>query len=315
MTLGRLIYLIYFKPIAVIRQSIREGGPVRQFITLQGRLAMRQAAVQLSPTDKTCGSPEQSYEIHVLTGRKFWYQTVFCIRSLIGHAAPLHIRPVFYDDGTLGAYRAILARIFPDHRFVSKAEAKQNLDAHLPLHRFPCLRERWNNYANIRKLTDPHLAGSGGKLVLDSDMLFFRKPDFLLQWLSSPARPLHMVDFKESYGYDRETMEKLAGAPLPRKLNVGITGLASERIDWERLEFWICALQNRYGTHYYLEQALIAMMAAGRECAVAPAHDYITWPGREEAVMPKAVAHHYVAGSKHDYFRLGWRAALRAMHL
>src|SRR5438270_7348260 len=109
-------------------------------------------------------------------------------------------------------------------------------------------------------------------------------------------------------------MENIVCALIPHKVNVGINGLKSEHIEWERLEFWICALQNRYGTHYYLEQALIAMIAAGRECAVAPAPDYITWPSHEEAITPKAVAHHYVAGSKHDYFRLGWRAALRAMH-
>ena len=313
MTVGRLVYLFYFKPVALVQQSIREGGPVNQIITRWGRRAMRRAALRLSPADEAPASPQQPYEVHVLTGQKFWYQTAFCLRSLIAQARPINIIPVFYDDGTLAEHRQILACIFPNHRFVSKAEVHERLETHLPKGRFPFLRERWENYPNIRKLIDPHLSSSGWKLVLDSDMLFFRRPDFLLDWCARPRRPLHMIDMEESYGYPRPLLERLAGAPIPERLNVGLCGLQSAALDWERIEQWIENLTRSAGTHYYLEQALVAMIVAGQECAVATPDDYHTWPTPEEAAMPNAVMHHYVAESKISYFRYGWKACLRRM--
>ena len=60
-----------------------------------------------------------------------------------------------------------------------------------------------------------------------------------------------------------------------------------------------------------IEQALVAMLVArAQSCAVAPAADYVTKPGRAEGVAPTAMMHHYVAESKRWYFRHGWRRVL-----
>jgi len=171
------------------------------------------------------------------------------------------------------------------------------------------LRERRAHYPNLRKLTDVHAGAHGWRLVLDSDMLFFRRPDFLLAWLAAPDRPLHMVDVQDSYGYSRARLESLAGAPLPLRLNVGLCGLRSDALDWEKLEFWCRRLIEAEGTSYYLEQALVAMLLAGRDCAVAPAGDYLLLPPEDECRAPRAVMHHYVAQSKRGYFRHAWRVA------
>jgi hypothetical protein len=215
---------------------------------------------------------------------------------------------VVYDDGSLtGEFRAPLARLFPSTRFVDRSETLTRLDHHLPSTRFPALRERWLNYPNIRKLIDPHLGSARWKLVLDSDLLFFRRPDFLLQWLDAPAQPLHAVDCETSYGYSRPLMNELAGVPVADLVNVGLTGLDSTALDWERLEHWCRTLIDREKTSYYLEQALIAMLVAGRSCAIAPAADFVTLPEPPEAQACRAVMHHYVAQSKRWYFQRNWR--------
>nr|MBP7483624.1 glycosyl transferase family 2 [Lacunisphaera sp.] len=249
-------------------------------------------------------------ELHLLTGRRFWYQTAFCLWTLARHSRR-SLAPVIYDDGTLTAeFQAPLLRLFPAARFVLQADTIARLDAHLPAARFPVLRERWLNYPNIRKLTDPHIGCTGWKLVLDSDLLFFRRPDFLLACADAPDRPLHAVDCETSYGYDRAHMNELAGAPVADLVNVGLTGLDGASLDWEKLEHWTRALQGRAGTSYYLEQALIAMLVAGRKCAVAPAADYVTLPRPPEARACRAVMHHYVAHSKRWYFQENWRRCL-----
>jgi hypothetical protein len=298
MTPGQFLLKFYHTPLNRLRDSLRNGGPWEERRTELGRAEMEAAARTLPPLPAGAGAP---LEVHLLTGRRFWYQTAFCLWTLARHAGrPL--RPVIYDDGTLTAeWQAPLARLFPAIRFVAQTETIARLDAHLPAAKFPHLRERWLNYPNIRKLTDPHAGHGGWKLVLDSDLLFFRQPDALISW----------VDCETSYGYSRPLMNELAGAPVAELVNVGLTGLNGSELDWPRLEHWCRTLIERERASYYLEQALIAMLVAGRACTIAPAADYVTLPVPPEAQGCRAVMHHYVANSKRWYFQTNWRRALQ----
>lgn len=304
---GQALYRLWYRPTHQLRDLWLDGGPFERRRTEAGRLAMERAAAQLPPLPVLSGHPLQ---VHILTGRNFWYQTAFCLWTF-ARQVRRPVMPVIYDDGTLDqSGRDSIARLLPNARVTTQAETLARLDRHLPAHRFPVLRERWTNYPNIRKLIDVHAGGSGWKLVLDSDLLFFRRPDFLLDWLARPDRPLHAVDCETSYGYSRALLDELAGARVAELVNVGLTGLESSSIDWRRLESWCRTLRERERTSYYLEQALVALLLAGRECAVAPAADYVTLPRPPEALACRAVMHHYVAHSKRWYFQHCWRRAL-----
>jgi hypothetical protein len=304
---GRLLYLLWHQPVAELRRCIAEGGPLEQGKTWRGRRAMERAARTLPPPAGD-GPP---LELYLLTGRRFWYQTAFCLWTF-ARQARRELAPVILDDGSLTpANRDALARLFPRLRFHERADAQARLHETLPTARFPRLHDRWRHYPHIRKLTDPHLGARGWKLVLDSDLLFFRRPDFLLDWLAAPDRPLHAVDVATAYGYPVELLTRVAGFAPPERVNVGLTGLRSEEIDWERVERWCDGLIGAAGTHYYLEQALAALLVAGRPCAVAPEADYVTLPRPPEATACRAVMHHYVADSKPWYFRHNWRRALQ----
>lgn len=304
---GRLLYHGFHRPLAAAEACLRDGGPIGRWKTGRGRREMEAAAASLAVPEPASGAP---LVLHVLTGARFWYQTAFCLWTFARHAGRT-LAPVFHDDGTLGGTpRERLLALFPAGCFVPRQETVERLDRHLPAGRFPFLRERWLNYPNIRKLIDVHAGQAGWKLVVDSDLLFFRRPGLLIDWLDLPDRPLHAVDVETSYGYPLPMLADLAGRPVAERINVGLTGLRGEDLDWERLEAWCRALIERAGTHYYLEQALVAMLVAGKSCAVAPAADYVTLPVPPEAEECSAVMHHYVAGSKRWYFRSNWRRAL-----
>lgn len=307
MTPGQFLLKFYHGPVGRIRDSLRNGGPWVERETERHRQQMEASAYHLPVPPPGTGQPLAP---HLLTGRRFWYQTAFCLWSLARQSGrPL--APVIYDDGSLTTeFSAPLARLFPAARFVPQTEILARLEAQLPAARFPTLRERWRNYPNIRKLIDPHLGSSGWKLVVDSDLLFFHRPQFLLDWLARPDRPLHAVDCETSYGYSRPLLHELAGAPVADLINVGLTGLNGNELDWPRLEHWCRTLIAREHTSYYLEQALVAMLVAGRTCRVAPATDYVTLPVPPEACECRAVMHHYVAHSKRWYFQENWRRAL-----
>ena len=308
LALGKLFYHLYYQPRGLLGTTLQRGI-FDSLVDARERKAMKSAAYQLP----TVEAGSFGYDIHFLTGNRFWYQTVFCAYSMAQHA-DISLRPVVYDDGTLSLrYQKEILRIFPNARIHLKAELDDRIEFHLPTHEFPYLRERRENYPNIRKLTDIHIGSEDWKLVLDSDMLFFRRPDVLLSWLQNPMQLCHMVDTETSYGYSPALMESLCGARLSERVNVGICGLNSSELDWEQIEHWCKTLIESEGTHYYQEQALVAMLMAGRDCIVADETDYGVMPDRDEAIAPQAVLHHYVAASKPWYFRYGWRHVIDAV--
>lgn len=304
MTPGRLLYLLYHAPRGSLERSYRAGGPIQQWITRRGQAAMLTAAGHLPPHS---APPATAPRIAFLTGKKFWYQTAFCASSLLR----VTDRPLvfeFIDDGTFDdAFAAEARRLFPGCLITTTADAEARLDTALPVTRFPALRSQRLTYLHLRKLTDAHAGRTGPRLVLDSDMLFFRRPSALLAWFDDPAQPIHMLDVQDAYGYPAATLAELAGTAVPPLVNVGILGLRSDRIDWGKLEHACATLLSRHGTSYYLEQALSALLLAGQSAQRLPVADYRLMPEEAECRAPTAALHHYVADSKRGYFRHAWR--------
>lgn len=303
--LGTLALHAYHRPIGRLRELILAGGPWEVRRTNRGRADMEAAATELPSMPGEASS--LPFQVHLLTGARYWYQSAFCLWSL-GRQTKRRLAPVLHDDGTLReSQRSHLLRLFPEATVLTPSDGLPVLDHHLPRHRYPTLRERWDNYPHLRKLIDPHLGSTGYKLVIDSDLLFFRPPAQLLAWQDAPDRPLHAVDRTTAYGYPMDVLSRLAGRPVQPRVNVGLCGLCSERLDWTFLEHACATLIKDHGPHYYLEQALVAVLMARETPEVLAEHDYVTLPSRRQAADRSAVMHHYVAGSKRWYFQENWR--------
>lgn len=242
--------------------------------------------------------------IYFLTGKRYLYQTLYCITSLVKHA-DTRFRFILVDDGSFD--EALITRInrqLPGAAIVTAQMIADNLQEHLPPERYPFLNHKRGEYAHIKKLTDIHtIPGEPWKLVLDADMLFWEEPLEMLDWLRSPAMPLHMVDCGESYGYSKELMETLCGCSVRPLVNVGAIGLDTRSIDWDRLENWTRTLEQKEGRTYYLEQALSAMLIGDKDSVVLDAEKYIVNPGKTSA----GILHHYVDLSKEHYFMEKWK--------
>lgn len=306
---GRTKTLLYRRPKDLIAQIWR-FGPRAYFSLNRWQQNMEQAARELQPPEFT--ESEEPISLWFLTGSNFWYQTAFCAWSF-SRQSSLPVELNLIDDGTLKPEQTSnLRRLFPTGQTVDRSAAQARMAKYLPPEDFPVLNQRWNDYINIRKLTDIHLGSTGVKVVLDSDMLFFHPPTELVSWVKNPDQPtMVMTDCEESYGYSRKILHELSGTELPPLLNVGVTGLSSEALDWEELEQWCEALVEREGTSYYLEQALIAMLAARSGVRVLSADKYLTFPRKAKTLAREGVLHHFVAESKAWYFERGWRLAMK----
>jgi len=302
LTPGALWYRLYHAPKGTLKRW-QQRGLINAWLDQWHHQQMRHTAAQLVPQPNRSAT----LPVYFLSGQRFWHQTCFCFYSLQQHT-DLPLQLVVYDDGTLTQQHVQrFQQLFPGAEVVSVEAIEARLERVLPAAQFPYLRAHRLAYPNLRKLTDIHVGTSGWKLVLDSDMLFFRPPTQLLRWLQQPQRPCHMVDVETAYGYSATLMQRLAAAEIPAQVNVGICGLNSAQLDWDRLEAWCRQLIEQEGTHYYQEQALIAMLMAQQPCDVMVAADYIVQPEPAEIQQPTACLHHYVASSKPGYFRQAWR--------
>jgi hypothetical protein len=270
---------------------------------IRNRRQMQKSAEHLSPVI----SHPDGLQLYFLTGSDYLYQTLFCIQSLSKHSQE-KFRFTLVDDGSFN--EKLIQRMrkqVPGVEVITHAMIEQNIARCLPPRHYPVLSRKRREYPHIKKLTDIHtLPGKDWKLVLDSDMLFWAEPAAIIQWLKDPQEPIHMVDCIESYGYSRDLLEELAGTTPPRLLNVGVIGLNSLSLDWEKLENWVNILEEKEGKSYYLEQALSALSVAHSNCSVLNPAQYIVNPGSDQ-FKNHSCLQHYVDLSKKWYYDTGWR--------
>jgi hypothetical protein len=295
---------VWRHPLRDLRALVRDGGPIQRRRTEAGHLEMQGASKTL-PTMQP-PNHDQGDKVHVLTGKRFWHQSVYCAASL-QIVSESRITPVFYSDGSLtGDVQEALLRVLPWAEFVPIEVVETKLDAVLPISQFPTLRKRRETYVHLRKLTDIHVFGQGWKMVLDSDLLFFRTPSAMLAWFREPV-PLCMADITDNYGFPLDYLQSMVEGLLPKRFNVGLYGMDSSSVDWSRLEWWCSRQLADFGPSYLQEQGLTAMLMAGKDVLTLPSDEYVLLPKIGEGRDPRAVMHHYVAESKRSYFQYGWR--------
>ena len=266
--------------------------------------------IKASGSLKVSEPPADAAEVYFLTGKKFWPLTAFCMFSLAKQSGN-KLRAVFVDDGSLD--EAIIKTMqlqFPACIVKTSKQIEADIQTNLPETKYPVINKKRAIYPHIKKLTDIHAGSKGWKLVLDSDMLFFKYPAEMLKWLDNPEQPFFLYDPIYSYHYSIKLMEQFAGSTIVPNLNVGAIGLKSEQINWDKLEAWIAQLEEKEGTNYLLEQALSAMLVTGDEPIIADKKEYIVMPDRSEVEHPSATLHHYVAGSKEWYYKKAWQQVI-----
>jgi hypothetical protein len=307
MFLQKLINILYRFPKSKLNTYQRFGGYSNYRKMTDGnkemKLAVHDLPVSMAFND---GLP-----VYFLTGGKYIHQTLFCINSLLKVSKEKY-HFFLVDDGTFNAtIVGLIAEKLPGATIVSAEQINENLATYLPADKFPVLNFKRKTYPHIKKLTDIHTSSpTGWKLVLDSDMLFWKEPTAINNWLKRTDRPIHMVDSEESYGYKTDLMQEICGGIIPSLLNVGVIGLNSADLKWEKLEEWVVALEENEGTSYYLEQALTAMIVSGTDAVVLNKNDYKVNPTHLDLELESNVLHHYVDLSKEVYYKKAWKLIL-----
>lgn len=300
---GRLLYWSYHRPKAwwLDRRDAAEGR--------RGDAAMRHAAGNLPPADLPAADPA-SPVCRFLTGARFIHQTLFCARSF-EWACGRHVRLEIHGDGTLDEAQAtLLRRALPHVTVVAAADTEARLDRVLPAARFPLLRTLRHQNVLMRKLVDLHAGTTGASLYLDSDMLFFRPPIVLRDWLARPTGEWFMHQAEDALVGERAQLERTLGGPLVAGANSGILALHEDGFDWPALEAAAGRLSAAARNHQWLEQTLFAWHLGRRRAQPLPDSDYRLCYGRESFGGATPALRHYVHKAKALYAAREWRAWL-----
>jgi hypothetical protein len=297
---GRLLYWSYHRPKAwwFDRRDAAAGW--------HGDLAMQVAASELPPADLPTADPA-SPVCRFLTGVRFFHQTIFCARSF-EWACGRHVRLEIHGDGTLDdALATLFRRALPHVTIVTAADTEARLDRVLPASQFPLLRTLRHQHPLMRKLVDLHAGATGASLYLDSDMLFFRPPAVLRDWLARPTGEWFMHQAEDALVGDRAQLERTLGNPLATGANSGILALQEDGFDWPALEAVAGRLSAAARHHPWLEQTLFAWHLGRRRAQPLPDNDYCLCYGRESFGGATPVLRHYVHKAKALYAAREWR--------
>jgi hypothetical protein len=239
--------------------------------------------------------------IHLLTKSNECLFALWACRSLLDQLEepiPLFI----HDDGSLTQKDVQLVEAaLPGVQIVRRDEAdalvRQGLSG-LPY----CLRLRESNILSL-KLFDPWIVQETGDIILlDSDVLFFRRPLELIHWLDRPEERrtrwnVHWTSDSVAEDRSRETRQDEYPSPVPG-FNAGLGFLKRDLMNFETIEDML-SRGHEGKTEWVMEQELYGRLSARAGMEALPPTYHVAI---ETVTLPHGlVAKHYV-GMVRGYF-------------
>lgn len=240
----------------------------------------------------------QPVSIHMVLSSSAVWMGLQAARSLEFHSG--RTWPwFFHDDGSLSEADAErIQRLFPQARVIRRREADAAMDTALANH--PVSRENRKKHNWFLKFFDTwHYAPHPRYVVLDSDIVFFRKPEFILRWIQTPDAGLwFMKDTKEAYAAPRAELEKIMGFPFRPLVNSGCCLMDKAAYSLDQAEKYLREVGPIATQFQFFEQSLFAMTGSawGKGGHLGAEYE-ISWGNFRH---PRSVMRHYVATFKND---------------
>jgi hypothetical protein len=253
----------------------------------------------LSPIRTAVASGPIECEVHLLCSERDYLSALWALRSFYSRVGNLPLPLTIHLDNAVPS-KAIrrLRRQFPDARIIERAQADAIIMPILKERKLVRLAAARSATAFILKLTDFALLSDARNLIsFDSDVLFFSKPEELLQAAGSDFKgALVQVDLQSVYNIDAARAQSL-GWQLPERVNTGIMAFERRGIDLDACEA-LLADPELARTTGWIEQTLYALLLArGGQLKYLPPSYTIPVPG-DRWRASGVVARHYAGLSR-----------------
>lgn len=244
------------------------------------------------------------YEIHMLSGHSHVGMGCIALWTLVRWLPP-EVSVYLHNDGSMTeADHAAWRRVFPNIHIVEADVIEPLKDAFFADGRFPLLRNFSQSSVYSPKVVDFHLIGSSKVIVsLDTDVLFFKKPDELIrvwnQALAGDRIVSTYFDIMNAYLCPLNELDALIG-PVPRRFNSGMCILPKlSAANFQEMENMFATVGKHDPAllkHMWLEQTTHAWLAAKN-------HGYFMGP--EYVIgqtLPGSTSVHYAGVFRELYF-------------
>lgn len=221
------------------------------------------------------GMDDPGCEVHVLTSRGDWLMLVWALRTFY-RASGLRCKLCIHEDGSLDTVAvATLRAQFPEARLIRRDEADRLMEAVLA-DAPRCKRERAANNLLLKTFDFHAYLEADRMLMLDSDVLFFRRPDALVDLIVRPGPQPASFNRDWRYGYSIPA-EELAVAEAPWNateplFNSGLGVLPRGSVPPGVCEELFARFPSLTSHHHLVEQTLIALCAHRHGHVFLPAY-------------------------------------------
>ena len=289
-----------------VRRSLRRSLTWIRFQELR-REGLRRACQRVSAQRPILRTPpmrtEQAgpVEIRVLTWRRDWINMVWALKSFYHHAGVTYPL-VIHDGGLLPRQVGQLRSHFPDARFIPLAEADARFVA--------LLRDRGLNRSaeyrmknpTTRKLFDFYLDSTAESVItIDSDILFFQRPDQLLVPPGGLDRNRYNQDTRYWYSMTLDELENAFGIRPPPLVNSGLAVIRRRTIDFALIEKCL-AHPKLFADDWVTEQTLHALCSTVHGIELLPAEYRVGGPS---GIGPEVICKHYPGEFRHQMYTEG----------
>lgn len=229
----------------------------------------------------------------------------------LGRALPW----VFHDDGSLTANdTANVSKNFPGCRIVERKESDAFYES--VKQQYPILSRLRSKHVMILKLADLYVYSEKSRILyMDSDVLFFGRPDFLVTKLEETESSNYFnKDIASAYINSPDAIKVLTGIEPPERINGGLSILNREDVSLDKIEDTLSRLDVRLlpEWNFYdhlIEQTTVAVLAARSRNGARhlPAEYDVALDKRVDTAACK----HYVGAIRNLYELEGLRYLIR----
>lgn len=264
---------------------------------------------QILKTNPITDLRDDSCEIHVLTWAQDWLDVMWGLKSLYG-VCERRFRLCIHEDGSVPSFGIeALRHHFPDARLIRKPEADLRLCERL--RGYPnCAALRSQNVLSLKVFDFSAYLESDRLFLLDSDILFFRRPCVLLDRLTNPTFAVNSLnrDWRHGYTIDMEKHTSQFDFPVQPLINSGL-GLMhrdSYQLDW--FEEWL-GMEGVLGHPHRIEQTLVGLACSRFGHEFLPGEYDVTDTGAPDSAAVK----HYTGPIRHLLYKEGLQRAAKVI--
>jgi lipopolysaccharide biosynthesis glycosyltransferase len=245
---------------------------------------------------------DSSISVHLLVSSKTWHAGLLAAISFeffTGRRWNLFI----HEDGSVDEKaRQRIEHVLPGVRFVSRKEADEKVKKSLV--DYPaCWTHRGKHNLFLKFFDVPVFAPGERFIFLDSDVLFFKKPEEILAWADGNKEEFfYNEDTKEKYCIPRDEIEQALGITLWPRFNSGLMLVPKKALSLKLAEKLLVTFERKAHHPQFFEQTLYALMAsAWNRGRALPCTYEISWGFFRDK---ESIARHYVGAFKHDILYL-----------